>query len=191
MSGSVVTVLVYLLVPLAVLAVALSDSTTARAARLANFTRHQGVPVTEANATCVSDSLGRSRRWRRVGVAVTLLSGLQISIAYGSWEPTEAHQSTSTGWLTLFCGWFAGLLLAEWRAGLTWLGAGMLSLIGTTYDPFRGGAFGHNAGGWGVLLALGGCLLGLRIGTSPTPRLAATETPAPTATPVVGAGGAS
>lgn len=262
------------------------DSSSARAARLANVERRQRVRLTPESAAYVSNALARSRFWRRIGIVTTLVVGLTRVPAVAAWDSIEV--APPMGWLILFAGWFAGLLVAEWRAtgtaprgsrrgadlvrrriadhvtvsarrrtvafvavavgigcwlgarlpdhgevvgatvgllggfaaaagalsvtarrilrrpqaaaddalraadvalrsrslqllaggavaGLSWLGAGMLAVVGSTYDPLAGGAFWHNAGGWGVVLAFVGAVAGLETGTQPTPRPASVD----------------
>ncbi|MCA0292738.1 MAG: hypothetical protein LCH82_14090 [Actinobacteria bacterium] len=75
----------YILILGVLAALILSDSTSARAARLESFRRRQGVHLAEATAPLVSKALSRSRFWRRVGVLVTLLSGVTVTLPIGTW----------------------------------------------------------------------------------------------------------
>ena len=98
----------YLLILGVLAALILSDSTSARAARLESFRRRQGVHLTEATAPLVSKALSRSRFWRRVGVLVTLLSGVAVTLPIGTW--VRGDPATSADWLALLAvgGWEEG-----------------------------------------------------------------------------------
>ncbi len=114
MQIDTVEFVVHLLILGVLAALILSDSTSARAARLESFRRRQGVHLTEATAPLVSKALSRSRFWRRVGVLVTLLSGVTVTLPMGTWG--RGDPATSADWLALLAGWFAGLAIAECRA---------------------------------------------------------------------------
>lgn len=113
-GGILLTVALTALIIAAGLSLIFGDSTASRAARLANFTRRQGVTVTAESAPMVTRALAQSRFWRRLGVVVSLVAGVKVSVPFGSWSPGADRPNQE--WITIFAGWFLGLIVAEWRA---------------------------------------------------------------------------
>ena len=74
--------------------------------RLARFARRQGLRITSANGDLVIRYLATTRRWRAAGLAVGLLISLIHSVPRGA---------VRIDFFTLFAGWFAGAVVAEWR----------------------------------------------------------------------------
>ncbi len=68
----------------------------------------------DASAPMVTRALAQSRFWRRVGVVVSLVAGVKVTVPFGSWSP--GADRPNQGWITIFAGWFLGLIVAEWRA---------------------------------------------------------------------------
>jgi amino acid transporter len=74
--------------------------------RLDRFARRQRLRITPGNAAVVMRYLGTTQRWRAVGLAVALC----YTVAAGL-----RHDNLVLSVHSVFIGWFAGAVVAEWR----------------------------------------------------------------------------
>jgi len=85
-------------------------------ARVAKLARRQSLPITVANGPIVIGYLATTRRWRGVGVLLSIVGGLVYA--------RLTLSSSNGGAAALFVGWFVGAVIAEWRVSVHTAGTG-------------------------------------------------------------------
>lgn len=120
-------------------------------ARLNAFARRQGLTITAGNGNLVIRYLATTRRWRATG----LIAGLLFSFGWALRQDAVRVDS-----LTLFAGWFAGALVAEFRLARAPFGprraASLSPRVPTSYLPRTA---------WALLPASAAISLGVGVST--------------------------
>ena len=90
--------------------------------RLERFALRQALFITPGNGNVVIRYLATTRRWRGG------LLYLAVLVSYG-WVTVGTHNQQDVNLLGVFCGWFVGAVIAEWRVDSLARGPGAVALL--------------------------------------------------------------
>lgn len=84
--------------------------------RVERFARRQSLAVTVAGGALLIRYLDTTRRWRAGGLLLSAVGSVVLSLLIAALGPAKSpgNWSVSVNFITLFAGWFAGAVVAEW-----------------------------------------------------------------------------
>jgi hypothetical protein len=89
--------------------------------RVERFARRQALPVTAAGGPLLIRYLATTRRWRGGGLLLSVTVTVGVPVLFDVLGPPGVVRSDAVtiSFFSLFAGWFAGAVVAEWRINAT------------------------------------------------------------------------